>query len=523
MAEEKTKSSPPLGEISAAGTELGPFFRSWMQGLRQPADKLLQARGGDWSIYEDVRRDDQVKAAMQQRRGAVVSRAWSVEAGGDSALDKQAAAALEEDLKEIPWDAICGRMLWGVYFGWSVAELIWTHRKGRYAWSAIKVRKRSRFAWHWDGTLRLLTVDTPEGTIMPAKKFWTFATGDDNDDDPYGLGLAHWLYWPVFFKKNDLKVWLIFLEKFGQPTPIGKYPPGATPDQKDDLLAAAAAIATEAAVTMPEDMKMELLEAKRSGAGDYATMLATMNAAITKVVLSQTLTTDVSTDGGSRALGDVHAGVRDDVVNEDADLLCESFNTGPVQWWTEFNFPGAKPPRVWRRAEDDTDLKPIADRDKVLFDMGYEPTPQYMKETYGEGFQKKKKPEAKPGARRVDGIDEAADDDAPPAEAELAERGVCPIHGRRHSAAELAEGAREPDAIDELVDSMLAEWEPAMAPVIEPLLALAETCSSFDEFRRRLPELAGAMDTKKLEDLMARGAFAARIAGDRKLLGNDGQ
>jgi len=501
----------PLAGGGGIAGELVPFLR---EGLLLPRDKLLQARGYDWRIYEDVRRDDQVKSTMQQRRGAVIAREWSVEAGGTSAIDTKAAEALQENLEQIPWDAICGKMHWGVFYGWSVGEIMWARDGNLIRFDTIKVRRRARFAWHTDGTLRLLTVDKHEGEVMPARKFWTFATGDDNDDDPYGLGLAHWLYWPVFFKKNDIKFWLVFLEKFGQPTALGKYPRSATPAEQDKLLEAAIAVAAEAAVTIPEGMALELLEAKRSGTSDYKAKHDTMNAAIAKVVLSQTMTTD---DGSSRAQAEVHADVRDDVVKEDADLLCESFNTGPVAWWTEWNFPGAKPPRVWRRVEDEPDTKAVAERDAILHRMGYEPTEQYVKETYGEGFRRKKQadagagrtPDARPNGA---GADETDDDSRP--DAELADRAVCPVHGRRHTAAELAEAERKPDAIDKLVEAMMAEWEPAIAPLLEEVLKLADESASFEEFRRRIPELAARHDTQAFRDLFARGGLAVRLAAD---------
>ena len=81
MAEDKkTKiKGPPLGEIAAAGTEIGAGLFAYTSGLLRPTDKVLQARGGDWSVYEDVRRDDQVKSTMQQRRGAMIARSTSVE------------------------------------------------------------------------------------------------------------------------------------------------------------------------------------------------------------------------------------------------------------------------------------------------------------------------------------------------------------------------------------------------------------------------------------------------------------
>jgi phage gp29-like protein len=114
-----------------------------------------------------------------------------------------------------------------------------------------------------------------------------------------------------------------------------------------------------------------------------------MDKAISKVVLSQTMTTD---DGSSRSQAEVHKGVADWVVKSDADLLCESFNSGPLAWLVEFNFPGATPPRVWRNTEPPEDLYVRAERDEKITALGYEPTEQYIEETYGTGWIKKAEP-----------------------------------------------------------------------------------------------------------------------------------
>ena len=87
-------------------------------------------------------------------------------------------------------------------------------------------------------------------------KFWTFNTGSDNDDSPYGLGLGHQLYWPTFFKRNGLKFWLTFLGKFGGPTAIGKLPGAMIDDpiKRADVLAALKAIQSDSAVVIPEEL-----------------------------------------------------------------------------------------------------------------------------------------------------------------------------------------------------------------------------------------------------------------------------
>ena len=75
----------------------------------------------------------------------------------------------------------------------------------------IKVRDRQRFGFDGFGNLRLKTFAQPDGELLPDRKFWNFSTGADHDDEPYGLGLAHWLYWPVFFKRAGIQYWMIFL------------------------------------------------------------------------------------------------------------------------------------------------------------------------------------------------------------------------------------------------------------------------------------------------------------------------
>ncbi|HHA2395755.1 TPA: DUF935 family protein, partial [Stenotrophomonas maltophilia] len=105
----------------------------------------------------------------------------------------------------------------------------------------------------------------------------------DHDDEPYGLGLAHWLYWPVLFKRNGLKFWLIFLEKFGMPTAVGKYDTNATDPEKAKLLQATRAIQTDSGIIMPKGMELALLEAGRSGTADYKALQDYMDATIQKV------------------------------------------------------------------------------------------------------------------------------------------------------------------------------------------------------------------------------------------------
>jgi phage gp29-like protein len=380
MAEETT---PPavteqLAQI-ADGRDITRGYVSALQ-LLDPQDTVLAARGRDYKVYEEVHRDDQVFSTFQQRRMAVVAQPWEVVPGGDDAIDLEAAEYLRATLKRISFDRVTNMMLHGVLNGYSVAECMWKQIGDFIELDTINVKKFRRFRFDGNRRLRLLTMQQPQGEEMPERKFWVFATGADNDDEPYGLGLAHWLYWPCFFKRFDVRVWLMFLEKFGLPTVVGKHPASASDAEKQKLLEAAEALQSDSAVTIPEGMMLELLEATRSGSADQAVFYDKMNAAISKIVLSQTMTTD---DGASLSQAGVHLDVQQQVVKTDADLVCESFNAGPAKWLTEWNFPGAKLPQVWRQMPTAGKLAAQADLDKKVVDIGVaRPTLKHIQDTY---------------------------------------------------------------------------------------------------------------------------------------------
>lgn len=378
--------SPGRPEMREVATTLDgrDITRGYLDPLQiQPStDPILQRRGaGNYEIYRQVLRDDQVASVFHQRQLAVTSKEWDVEPGGKTRKDKAAAEHLKLLLNEIGWDRVTKLMLYGVFYGYGVAEALWG-RDGRHVTlEAIKVRDRQRFGWDGAGRLRMRTYANPEGELLPDRKFWAFSTGADHDDEPYGIGLAHWLYWPVFFKRNGIKFWLVFLEKFGQPTAKGIYPSNALPHEKSRLLQALGAINTDAGIIVPEGMKIELIEAARSGTADYVSLFDRMDRAIAKVVVGQV----ASSEGTPGRLGgdDLQADVRYDLVKADADLVCESFNRTIGRWLTEWNYPGAAYPRVYRKVQPDEDLEQRAQRDKSIFDMGFRPTLAHITETYG--------------------------------------------------------------------------------------------------------------------------------------------
>ena len=376
-----------FGEI--AGIDNGrDITRGFIQniGMYIPTqDKILNLKsGGDLSLYEQVAQDDRVKSCLQQRFAGLTSKEIEVLPGGDKRIDKQAADHLKMQLDRLNWDNTTEKMQWGVFYGYSIAEMLWAKEDDKVIIQDIRVRNRRRFRFGIDQLPLLISIDNPLGETLPEQKFWHFSVGADHDDEPYGLGLAHWLYWLTYFKRNDLRWWITFLENFADPSTLGTYPAGATPQEKATLEGAVKSLGKSKWAIKPEGMLVELVEASRSGTADYEAMYKSINEAISQVILSQNMTTE---SGSSESQARVHQDVGDSVIESDDALISGSFNDGPATWLTNWNFPGAAVPIVRRKLEPEEDLKASADRDKIIVDMGFPANPEYIVEKYGEGFK----------------------------------------------------------------------------------------------------------------------------------------
>ncbi|MDN5924354.1 MAG: DUF935 domain-containing protein, partial [Xanthomonadales bacterium] len=183
---------PELGREIATTSDGIDITRGFTGPLLTPYDSVLRTRGGnDLVIYEQVLSDAEVKATLGQRQLAVTQCEWQVDAASDKRIDKKAAEDLRQQLHAVGWDNITTKMRFGVFYGFAGAELIYKPDGSRIVIDAIKVRNRRRFRFTPDGELRLLTpTSMTEGEPATAPYFWNFQTGADNDDEPYGLGLA---------------------------------------------------------------------------------------------------------------------------------------------------------------------------------------------------------------------------------------------------------------------------------------------------------------------------------------------
>lgn len=413
---------------------------------------------------------------LEQRQDALIAAEWEVVPGGEDSRDREAADFLRGQLMALNWDAITRRMHKGVLYGYSVAECIWGMDGNKITLDAVKIRKPWRFGFGKDGELKLRV--NAQTLLMPERKFWIAVWGADDDDSPYGQGLGHALWWPVYLKRNGAKFWAAYLDKFGSPSVKSKYPAGATEKEKATALEAAKAFRNESAVAVPEGFDVELIEAAKNSGGSYEEFLKYWDGAIAKIILSQTGTTQQGQYSGT---AEVLNDVKSELVKADADLLCESFNDTVATWLTEWNFPGAKTPQVWRKVPNTRREEAQRAADKGAYEIGLELTDDAINRRYGEDWKR---------------------------------RAAAPVSVPSDSPAFAEPGRDEPDEIAEQLESVTNAAGTGMINMIRAELdASIRAGEDFAAFSDRIAGLYPVMDTAELAEALEGAVLAANLSG----------
>jgi Mu-like prophage protein gp29 len=205
------------------------------------------------------------------------------------------------------------------------------------------------------------------------------------------------------------------------------------------------------------------------------------------------------------AASKTHNQVRLEVVAADADLLAGTLNNTLIKWISNYNLPGAEPPRIWWNVSEAMDLFQNAQADHLITQMGFKPTLDYIKNKYGEGWEEA----AAPAAGSAGGIASALP--------------VAVLAGNQPGAqvtpdAETQPGAQLSEAVNPLPDTPALQAQrlnrqPGAAPWIDQIRALVDKADNLDAIRDGLVALMPDMSLTDYTEAMAQALAAAALAG----------
>ena len=508
------------------------------------AGVLLRGEQGDWLAQLDLasdieERDGHAYAELSKRKQSIAALEWTlVPPKGASALEKAHTAQLLEWMEALPdFEDLLLQVMDGVLYGLAAHAITW-RPQGRVRLPELEFCPQRWFvpdAARRGVLLRSQTqlAPTPPGLeeLAPvmgeplAPMQWLVHTPASRNGYLARSALVRVLAWPYLFKHYSVRDFAEFLEIYGLPLRLGKYPSGATEDEKLTLLRAVTDIGHNAAGIVPEGMAIDFQHAAQGTQVPFESMFRYMDAVESKVILGQTLSSGEG-NTGTMALGMVHERVRHEIRASDARQVEGSITRQLVVPMGLINIPGFDPgraPHLKLDFGDTEDLKLMSEALPRLVSVGVKIPEAWAREKLRIPTAKEGEPVlamqgapagAEPGGDDHDPDNMGRADDRGRAARRAAAAGGCPVHGT----AALAGAVPPRDPLDDLVDEAAAQWRPLLGPMVEPLLAeldrAAAAGESLEAFAARLPELVQRLDTGPLAAHLARAGFVARLAGE---------
>jgi phage gp29-like protein len=323
----------------------------------------------------------------ERRAGDLCKEAWDGALGGFTRADEEETRSQTD---------MVAHQMGGVFFGYAVSEIDWQLDGGRLMplgfWDAgprrfIFRQEDGRLAWSDFGATVGARGARGAGTgpvdirrEHPGR--FIIHQPRVNGDVPMREGLLRVLMWAALFRNWDMRDWLALAEIGWKPWRIGKYAKGTNQENIDRLIEALQQMTASGVAVLPASTELMVEWPKgsvgagaSSGRSSHGELHGVLGEEMSKAVLGQTLTTEAGARG-TKALGQVHQRVREDV--RDADAVAEAATLrrdlfGPL---VELNIgPEARVPIPLFVTDETRDIKTFAEALLKLGEAGVRDIP----------------------------------------------------------------------------------------------------------------------------------------------------
>lgn len=262
---------------------------------------------------------------------------------------------------------IISQILETYLFGLNVFELNWDYKDGFYYPELIQ-RDFRNFKFD-NNELKFndngVFIDIPKGKIV-------YALYESSAFFPYGDALLPKLYWAVKLKQASIRFWSSFQEKFGSPWVIAK-----TDANPEEIAIEVHAMLSGDTAAIGKEEEITLIQ-PTSTQNDFHSLVDFLDNCIRSAILGGNLSSQV--DSGSFAAAQTHNDVRKDLANADLHLLLFVINKVLEHFKEINNYSG----ELYAELEPENDIKSeLAQRDSIIYNMGFDLSEDYIKETYG--------------------------------------------------------------------------------------------------------------------------------------------
>ncbi len=460
-------------------------------------------------LFADIEdRDEHVHAELSKRRRALLGLQWTIHPGKGAGTaknpDKRAEAvaeAVREQFDSMPdFEDMVLDMADAIGHGFAALEIEWGFDGRVHVPVCLHHRPQTWFQllpaqFGGDGQELRLRDGGMEG--LPLQPFgWVLHRHRSKSGWLARSGLFRVLVWTFLLKGYARGDFAEFLEIHGLPLRVGTYPATATKEDKAALKRAIQAIGHDAAGIIPEGMLIEFKEAARGSEAPFMAMLEHCERGQSKAILGGTLTSQADGKTSTNALGKVHDEVRRDIMASDARQIASSITQQLLLPLAVLNQGVADPallPYFQFDTSDPADLTELAEALPKLVQVMRIPE-AWAHEKAGIPL-----PEGDEPVLRL-----ATGQSAPPSEKTTATAALTAGEG----------DARFPDqdALDAAAVPV-ATWQQAAEALTTSLVAELKDGKTPDELLAVLADHYPRLDTRDMEELLARTMFLAEVWG----------
>lgn len=231
----------------------------------------LVRKAGDYSIYEDMLKDDQVSIALQLKKDLVLASGYDIVLEDDDesgeAIKEDLEVALRED-PEVSFDDSLQEMLTAYDNGFSLSEKVFKHRPdGSLTLKCIKTRHPSSWLIHTDehGNVTRYEQRGPKASIDVDPRALIHLINEPKYGNAYGTSDLRAAHTAWFAKTQVVKFYAIYLEKAASPTPVARYDKNAPQAAVDEIFSVLKKFQAKTAIAIPKEIEVEFIEAKTNG------------------------------------------------------------------------------------------------------------------------------------------------------------------------------------------------------------------------------------------------------------------
>ena len=455
-------------------------------------------------LAEDMEeKDSHLQSELGKRRRSLQSVPWTIQPPRNATPEeKRDAAMITELLEDFTWfDDCLFDASDAILKGFSAQEFTgWEQVEGLMLPKGLEWRDPAWFQTHPDDRNALRLRDgSYEGAALNGFG-WIVHRAKSKSGYLARNGLIRTLVWPFLFKNYSVRDLAEFLEIYGLPVRLGKYPEGATDKEKATLLQAVLSIGHNAGGIIPRGMEIDFENAANGQADPFVVMMDWCERSMSKAILGGTLTSQADGKSSTNALGNVHNEVRKEVRDSDLKQLAASLTRDLIYPLYALNGTSyqnqRRIPRLVFDVTEPEDMRDLAYPLRSLVSMGMPVPVKWVRD-------KLQIPEPQGGEAVLQMVTEQV----PGAQGEAA------LKAKAAHWAVLAAERQVQDKADLLTGRLSAAGEDAITGWAAEVEQLLGEVKSLEEFRDRLLERYRDLPTEELATLMQRAFVAAELAG----------